>query len=198
MPPVPAILAPMPLNSSVVACESTLGPMMLKIVEPIANRNTTMSAALNRPMKRIMRFIVPLKSFALAPGIMRPWCPPPGPRRRRGSAPLAAAATCSMAYADATRRAARSSEVVPGAPKGTVWGCMAAAVAVSAAGSSPARLRWARSPAALILPLALMRHHLPSAPPPRAANTRSPGTPRTIPSARHACPCRPCAPPRAR
>ena len=46
MLPVPAILAVMPLNSSVVAVESTFGPMMLNTVEPKAKTTTTTRAAL--------------------------------------------------------------------------------------------------------------------------------------------------------
>ena len=93
MPPEPSIFATIPLNSSVVAVDSTFGPMMLNTVEPMANTSTTTSAALKRPMKAIIFLSVPLKSLAFSPGIMPwpgPW-PPMGPRRggRRVAAPFA-------------------------------------------------------------------------------------------------------------
>ena len=50
MPPVPANLAIMPSNSSVVAFASTLGPMMLKTVLPAAKIMTAISAILYLPM----------------------------------------------------------------------------------------------------------------------------------------------------
>ena len=118
MPPEPSIFATMPLNSSVVAVESTLGPTMLNTVEPMANTSTTTSAALKRPMKPIIFLSVPLKSLGFSPGIMPcpgPW-PPMGPRR------VAAPSVC-----------------------------------------------------------ALMPHHPRSVPRPRAATSRSPGTPRSPP-----------------
>ena len=80
MPPEPSIFATMPLNSSVVAVDSTFGPTMLKMVEPTANTSTTTMAALKRPMKAISLASVPLRFFGFSPGIMRP----PGPWPRRG------------------------------------------------------------------------------------------------------------------
>ena len=81
MPPEPPIFATMPLNSSVVACESTFGPTMLKAAEQMANTMATASETLNWPMKRTSFAIVPLKSFAFSPGIMR--APGPCGGRRR-------------------------------------------------------------------------------------------------------------------
>ena len=82
MPPEPSIFATMPLNSSVVAVDSTFGPTMLKMVEPTANTRTTTMAALKRPMKAISLASVPLRFFGFSPGIMRPPGPwPMGPRR---------------------------------------------------------------------------------------------------------------------
>ena len=82
MPPVPWILAMMPLNSSVVASESTLGPTMLNTVESTAKNSTTKSSALYLPMNASSLRSVPFMSlgfstFAMLPG---PW---PGPRRGR-------------------------------------------------------------------------------------------------------------------
>ena len=84
MPPVPPILATMPSNSSVVACESTFGPTILKAADAMANTMAAINATLNCPMKRTSLPMVPLKSCAFSPGIMRPIgpCPP----RRRGDA----------------------------------------------------------------------------------------------------------------
>ena len=82
MPPVPWILAMMPLNSSVVARESTFGPTMLNTVESTAKNSTTNSSALYLPMKASSLSKVPFRSLgfstlAMLPG---PW---PGPRRGR-------------------------------------------------------------------------------------------------------------------
>ena len=76
MPPVPSTFATMPLNSSVVAVESTFGPMTLNTVEPMANSNATAKAILKRPIKRMSLPTVPLKSRGFSVTIMRPAGPP--------------------------------------------------------------------------------------------------------------------------
>ena len=66
-----------PLNISVVALESTLGPTILKIVPITAHIITSTIAILYLPTYDRIFLVVPLKSFAFSPGIIP--CPP-GPR----------------------------------------------------------------------------------------------------------------------